>query len=277
MTVRKTTRRGEPRLVLDIHYTDRRTGAQARYRRDAEVQTMSAARAEERRKLVELEQLGYIPDGQKLSPEAPPVAGLPSKGQQEALASAPKADAYTFGDALKLFRETKAVVELKRTTLRGYEVSFSAYLEPRFGEKPLESLGFEEVTKLDAELVKAGLTPSSRANIQIALRSVLKCAVEAKRLPVMPSLPELPKAKRKAVRPPSRDEVDLVLQMAYPAARLALLLAADAGLRAGEIRGLRWGDVDLDAGLLYVRQTLYRGEIDTPKSGHEREVPLSPR
>ena len=52
--------------------------------------------------------------------------------------------------------------------------------------------------------------------------------------------------------------------------RLALALCTDAGLRAGEVRGLEWQDVDLKAGSLTVRQTIYHGQKDTPKSGHER-------
>ena len=57
---------------------------------------------------------------------------------------------------------------------------------------------------------------------------------------------------------------------------MTFLLAAYAGLRAGEIRGLRWRDVDLAAGHLVVRESICHGEVATPKSGHERVVPLIP-
>jgi integrase len=60
-----------------------------------------------------------------------------------------------------------------------------------------------------------------------------------------------------------------------PEHRLALLLAFHAGLRSGEIRGLRVCDVDLEANVLRVRQAIYRDVIDTPKSGHDREIPLT--
>src|SRR5262249_23034010 len=106
---------------------------------------------------------------------------------------------------------------------------------------------------------------------------VLRCAVEAGLLDAMPRLPKLPRVGQKIVQPPSVEEVEFVLSLAMPAAKIALTLAADAGLRAGEIRGLRWMDVDLDAAKLIVRKTIYDGEVDTPKSGHERMVPLTPR
>ena len=57
-----------------------------------------------------------------------------------------------------------------------------------------------------------------------------------------------------------------------------LLTAIFTGLRASELRGLRWGDVDLKRGELHVRQRADRhGEIGRPKSeAGERTVPLPP-
>ena len=57
MTVRKETRGGRTRLVLDIQYRDA-NGKKSRYRRDAQVQTRRAAEAEERRLLVNIAQYG---------------------------------------------------------------------------------------------------------------------------------------------------------------------------------------------------------------------------
>lgn len=37
----------------------------------------------------------------------------------------------------------------------------------------------------------------------------------------------------------------------------------------------RWADVDIEAGLLVVRLSCTKGETTTPKSGHERQVPLA--
>ncbi|MDI3284723.1 site-specific integrase [Polyangium sp. 15x6] len=267
MTVRKKTRRGKLRWIIEIPYRDRRTGKRVRFRRDAQVQTSQAAHSEERRLIAQLEELGYIPavPGQQDGP-VEPVAPPPASPQS-----------FTFREAVELFRATKAITKLKRTTRRSYEVSFESELLPRFADMPAAEVDFVKVTKLDADLVKAGLEPSSRRNIQVALRSVLRCAVEAGQLAAMPKLPKLPKVGQKVVQPPSVEDVELVLGLAYSAARMALTLAADAGLRAGEIRGLRWMDVDLDAGLLIVRQTIYGGEVDTPKSGHERTLPLTTR
>src|ERR1700684_1325374 len=57
MTVRQLVRRGERRLVVDIRYRNP-AGTRARYSHDAEVQTLHAARAEERRRLALLATTG---------------------------------------------------------------------------------------------------------------------------------------------------------------------------------------------------------------------------
>jgi integrase len=61
----------------------------------------------------------------------------------------------------------------------------------------------------------------------------------------------------------------------------ALLLIATTGLRRGEALALRWSDVDLDAGVLHVRETVQRidgklstGPVKTDRS--RRTIPLSP-
>ena len=57
-----------------------------------------------------------------------------------------------------------------------------------------------------------------------------------------------------------------------------VLTAIFTGLRASELRGLRWHDVDLKRGELHVRQRADRyGKIGRPKSeAGERTVPLPP-
>lgn len=59
--------------------------------------------------------------------------------------------------------------------------------------------------------------------------------------------------------------------------RAVILLASEAGLRAGEIRGLQW--TDIKGGQLTIRRALDKetGAVITPKHDKVRTVPLSPR
>jgi integrase len=54
-----------------------------------------------------------------------------------------------------------------------------------------------------------------------------------------------------------------------------IMTALRTGLRLGELRGLRWRDVDLVAGRIVVRVAADdRNELHAPKNGKPREVPL---
>jgi integrase len=76
---------------------------------------------------------------------------------------------------------------------------------------------------------------------------------------------------------PTKDEVRSILVHAKGRWRPVLVTAIFTGLRASELRGLRWADVDLNARLLLVRQRADRFNIGRPKShAGERTVPMAP-
>jgi integrase len=77
---------------------------------------------------------------------------------------------------------------------------------------------------------------------------------------------------------PSPDEVRRLLLGAPDGWRAFLVVAAFTGLRASELRGLRWTDVDLKAGVVHVRQRADAwGTIGRPKTHNsERSIPIGP-
>lgn len=256
MTVRKIDRGGEPRWVIDILWKTP-DGKARRYRRDAQVQTATAARAEERRLLIELGMKGEI------------VAVAPKEVKIDVVAT------ITFKEAVEHFERTKALTSLKPSTRHSYKEVLDRELLRRIGKVELDKISYAMVSEIDAELVRAELSASSRRNVHVVLRSVLRSAVDMKLLTRMPDLPKLPKVGRTILKALTASQVDAILRVAQPASRLAFALAVYAGLRAGEIRGLTWNDVDLDAKTLVVRQAISRGAVAPPKSGHDRLVPLA--
>ena len=256
MTVRtRKTRDGELRLFIDIRYRTA-NGQKHRFRRYAQIQTRTAARAEERRLLAELERVSTL------------------LHLEEGAADVVAERRYVFDDAVRQFRATH-LATLKPSTRFGYDKQLNTLLSPRFGKVELEELSGRQLSELDAELARDKLAPSTRRNVHIVFRSVLRCAVAAGLLAAMPAVPKLPKVGRKVVTSFHRDDLDAILAVASPQARLAFGLAAFAGLRAGEVRGLRWSDVDFRANTLTVRRSITRGQETTPKSGDHRVVPLA--
>jgi integrase len=53
-------------------------------------------------------------------------------------------------------------------------------------------------------------------------------------------------------------------------------LAAESGLRSGEVRGLRWPDVELAALRLHVRRSVWRDIVKVPKGRRTRRVAMTP-
>ena len=83
---------------------------------------------------------------------------------------------------------------------------------------------------------------------------------------------------REAARPEhtamSREEVQKCFSVLDQRERLVVKFAVLAGLRPGEIFGLKWGH--LSETHVEVRQRVYRGEIDTPKTSNSiRKAALS--
>jgi integrase len=77
---------------------------------------------------------------------------------------------------------------------------------------------------------------------------------------------------------PKPSEIDAILAVAKGRWRAFLLVAIRCGLRASELRGLRWSDVDFKKATLHVHQRADAyGKIGPPKSeSGERAVPILP-
>ena len=89
-----------------------------------------------------------------------------------------------------------------------------------------------------------------------------------------------PKPKKKDIKPLSPEQARTFLQAVHGDRLEALYsLAVHRGLRQGELLGLRWEDVDLEAGKLQVRRTLSltrQGHVfEPPKNGKGRCIELT--
>ena len=48
------------------------------------------------------------------------------------------------------------------------------------------------------------------------------------------------------------------------------VLAITTGMRSGELLGLKWEDLDLNAGVVWVRRTVFNGKVEAPKTPKSR-------
>ena len=177
---------------------------------------------------------------------------------------------------------------LKPKTVAQYRDMTENYLMPHLGRVRLLELRASHLDAMYAAITigKSGrpLSPSTIRRIHAVLRSALNTAVKRRMIPYSPAehielAPENPKRPR-----PWNISEARVFPAQVSTDRLGPLyeLMLSTGLRRGEAIGLRWQDVDLDGGALFVVQQITevhgRGVVGTPKTRRgTRVVALDPR
>lgn len=174
---------------------------------------------------------------------------------------------------------------LKPSTVRYYRQRL-AHIAPVLGKLDVSSITRADVKHLVASCTAKKMATSQVRGTVAVLSTILSEAVEDGLLPANPALRpgRLRRAMRDAVQPKkeidpyTRDEAEALLETArtkfaewYP----FLLTALRTGMRLGELRALRWGDLDWRGSFAMVTRNYVLGKFGSPKSGKGRRVDLS--
>ena len=169
----------------------------------------------------------------------------------------------------------------ERTTIRQYRQHINLHIAPRLGRKKLAELGPKTIEQFRDDLLATVSRPLAR-KVLTSLKSMLKVA-KCGHIAADVSVGVSKRGKHRVVAGtdfPTPQEIKRLIDAAKgDKKRHALLLtAALTGLRASELRGLRWADVDLKAAELHVRQRADRYcTMGDPKSdSSKRALPLAP-
>jgi integrase len=189
--------------------------------------------------------------------------------EEEAEKECPRFDQFA-----EEFVSTYAVVNNKPSEVSAKRVNLNNHLGPVFGKKRLDEISARDVEAYEAAKLKQGLSPKSVNNQLAVLGRMLRIA---RRWELLDRVPEIALL---SLPPQEFDfldfgEADRLITGADSRWRPMITLALRTGLRLGELRALRWEDVDLVAGRLVVRRAAWKSVIGTPKSGRSREVDLS--
>ncbi len=128
----------------------------------------------------------------------------------------------------------------------------------------------DNAQKLYSSLLSKGLTPKTVRNINSVIHSALVQAVAWDLMPRNPAdAVRLPKSKPPEMKVLTPEQVRTLLRTAGETRYGPILtLAVATGMRQGELLGLQWKDIDLEAGRLHVRRQLGRDrQFTEPKSG----------
>jgi integrase len=173
---------------------------------------------------------------------------------------------------------------IRPTTLAQYKYRITHYLLPNLpGRQSLPRLTPEHVDQMMKSLIDQGLGPATRKNMKAVLSSALTLA--ERRSLVVRNVAKLVPTPATTHR--TDGSLSIVASSRLLAASkgdrifaLAVPLGLGVGLRRGELLALHWAQVDFEAGLLSVTQTLSRlpgvglvlGEPKTARS--RRTVPM---
>src|SRR5262249_16604691 len=150
------------------------------------------------------------------------------------------------------FADWLAEVKERRetNTYRLYSGLAKNHILPALGATKLDKLTPPMIRRWLANLQKSGLAPSSRATIRTGLVIALQQPVKREMLDRNPaSLVDGPTVPRRAYTTLTPEEARaLIAAMRGHRYEAAYLLALLLGLRRGEIFGLSWANIDLDAG-----------------------------
>lgn len=165
---------------------------------------------------------------------------------------------------------------------------------PALGRRQLDQLTPEDIDVFYAALLKGGrkkrpgekgpakgLAPKSVHNIHVMLNKAMGDAARkgtvVRNVVALADAPSLQPRKRREIKAWEIDQLVRFLDaMASHRMAPAYYFAAHTGMRRGEVLGVRWRDIDLEAGRVSVRQALvsvaYEVSISDVKTGTSRRT-----
>jgi integrase len=178
--------------------------------------------------------------------------------------------------------------ELALTSWTGYRDMIRRWITPHLGGKRLVELTPIDVKVWHSALLDhggVGGRPLSVRSVQYAHRVLHRALADAVRWNLIPINPasgaRAPRVQRSELTVWTAEEAATFLQHVAQERLAALwVLALHTGMRRGELAGLRWRDIDLEAGTLTVAQQRTNANhevvISAPKARSQRQIVLAP-
>lgn len=184
----------------------------------------------------------------------------------------------TVGDFLDQWLASRSRDRIKDRTRKGYADTIKNHIKPHIGKRRVGELTTLHVEQMLASLEAEGRAANTRRKARMVLGSALKYAqrhgLVMQNVARLAEAPPMPGHQTDDTL--SDEELAAVLEgptddRLHAMAVVCLLL----GPRSGEVRGLRWSDIDFDRKELTFSGALTDGRVrDTTKSGKERTLPL---
>jgi integrase len=149
-------------------------------------------------------------------------------------------------------------------------------LRASWGGRDMRQIDAGDLQRLISELNAAGLAPKSIRNLWGVVSLVWQAALAQKYVDALLPKPKLPPRPKKKACYFTLAEVAKILAASAGEHATLYWLAAETGLRAGELAGLKL--TDIAGSRLTVNQSVWHGRVQTPKTTNAlRSLALSPQ
>lgn len=164
-------------------------------------------------------------------------------------------------------------ITLKQSTFDSY----MHYIKHITTEVELEEINLEELQAVITAMHKKGLKYSTIKHTLTIMRQALNKAYMLHKVnKILPfDLLEVPPAVREPVQALTEDEVRKLLNGKSCIHKDLFLFLLFTGCRVGEVIALKWNDIDLKNGFIYLRHTDYHGTLQSAKNKRSRVIPIT--
>jgi integrase len=170
----------------------------------------------------------------------------------------------------------------KESTAESYQNNLEKHIYPVFGNLNIDKIGRRDLKEFFHGLLANGKASSTVSLIRAPINGVLSHAVDSELIEMNPVYGlKLPRRKSTLeVEPLSEIEAKKLLDHAklylgglyYP----TFLCALRTGMRLGEMKALKWQDIDFKKRLIEVKRSCRRGRITDTKNHKRRRVDMTP-
>ena len=206
-----------------------------------------------------------------------------------------KAEQYTVETWLQFWLDNFGKMTMRPSTFESYSGNLRVHIKPNIGGIKLTKLRTSDLQKFYSKLLTEGrvvrkesekqpkgLSPKTVRNVHIFISTALDKAVAEKLIPYNPAKAcTLPKGEHVEMKTLPLDKIAAFFAEAKNSGVYEMyLLEIATGLRRGELLGLKWTDVNYDAGTIYIQRQICRingvvteGPLKTKNSYRKIVVP----
>jgi integrase len=171
----------------------------------------------------------------------------------------------------------------RESTRDSYELNLNKHVYPALGKSCINEIRRKDLKAFFDRLLINGLSTATISLVKAPISGVLSFAVDSEIIENNPldSLKMNRKKRTFKIEPLTEQEVNGLLEQAklfmggyyYP----HILCALRTGMRIGEIKALKWKDIDFEKRQVEIRRSCRRGRITGTKTDKRRRVDMTPQ